>query len=79
MRTFDVDWPGFVVLCSDGLWNYLPSAGRLGELLLELPEDAEPVTMARSLTSFARDAGGRDNITVAVALVGGARSGGASR
>jgi serine/threonine protein phosphatase PrpC len=77
VRTFDVEWPGFVVLCSDGLWNYLPSADRLGELLLELPEETDPVTMARSLTNFARDAGGRDNITVAVALVGGARSGGA--
>jgi serine/threonine protein phosphatase PrpC len=75
VRTFEVDWPGFVVLCSDGLWNYLPSTDRLGELLLELPEDSEPVSRARSLTDFAREAGGRDNITVAVAVVDGTRPG----
>ena len=72
VRTFEIEWPGFVVLCSDGLWNYVAVADRLGEMVMELGEDATPITIARSLTNFARGAGGHDNITVAVAAITGA-------
>jgi serine/threonine protein phosphatase PrpC len=69
VRTFEVEWPGLVLLCSDGLWNYLPGADRLGEMVLRLGENAEPLAVARSLIEFARGAGGHDNITVALATV----------
>jgi serine/threonine protein phosphatase PrpC len=72
VRTFEIEWPGLVLLCSDGLWNYLASPDKLGEMVMELGEDATPLTIARSLTHFARGAGGHDNITVAVAAITGA-------
>jgi serine/threonine protein phosphatase PrpC len=72
VRTFEIEWPGLVLLCSDGLWNYLASAERLGEMVMELGEDATPMAIAGSLTHFARAAGGHDNITVAVAAIAGA-------
>jgi serine/threonine protein phosphatase PrpC len=65
VRTFTPDGAGVVLVCSDGLWNYLPDAA---ELARELTADAaaEPLAAARSLTRFALDAGGRDNVTVVV-------------
>jgi serine/threonine protein phosphatase PrpC len=58
--------PGRLLLCSDGLWNYVPDAGRLGELIGSLPDGASPAAVARALTDVALDRGGRDNITVIV-------------
>lgn len=71
VRTFEIERPGFVVLCSDGLWNYLDTADALGEMVMGFGEDAEPLIVARALTEFARDSGGHDNITVAVAVPSG--------
>ncbi|HWK17546.1 MAG TPA: PP2C family serine/threonine-protein phosphatase [Solirubrobacteraceae bacterium] len=58
--------PGRLVLCTDGLWNYAPSAEELGALIEALPAGAGPAAVARSLTETALARGGRDNITVAV-------------
>jgi len=63
---FDLPDAGSVVVCSDGLWNYASSAERIGSLLDELPAGATALDRARRLTSFARDSGGHDNITVVV-------------
>jgi serine/threonine protein phosphatase PrpC len=64
VKTFTPEGPGVVLVCSDGLWNYLPEAA---ELSAAAPgAAAEPLTAARSLTRLALDAGGRDNITVVV-------------
>jgi serine/threonine protein phosphatase PrpC len=57
---------GRLILCSDGLWNYLTSAGELGNLLGRLPAGASPAAVARELTETALSRGGHDNITVAV-------------
>jgi PPM family protein phosphatase len=57
---------GRLVLCTDGLWNYAPSADELARLLGALPEGAAPAAVARALTDTANDRGGHDNITVAV-------------
>jgi serine/threonine protein phosphatase PrpC len=56
------------LLCSDGLWNYLPDAADIARFC----SDADPTAAARALTEFALDAGGQDNITVAVIPIGGA-------
>jgi serine/threonine protein phosphatase PrpC len=56
---------GFVVVCSDGLWNYSESADSLARLVQSSP-DPEPAGVARHLVEFALDAGGGDNVTVAV-------------
>ena len=54
------------MLCTDGLWNYAPSAGELGGLIDALPDGAAPAAVARALADTALDRGGHDNITVAV-------------
>jgi PPM family protein phosphatase len=58
--------PGRLVLCSDGLWNYAPSATDIAALLDALPSGATALAAAHSLTDNALAKGGRDNITVAV-------------
>jgi PPM family protein phosphatase len=58
--------PGRLVLCTDGLWNYAPTAAELARLVEALPADAAPAAVARALTDTANDRGGHDNITVAV-------------
>jgi serine/threonine protein phosphatase PrpC len=58
--------PGRLLLCSDGLWNYVPDPTHLGELISSLPDGASPAAVARALTEIALDRGGRDNITVVV-------------
>jgi PPM family protein phosphatase len=67
--TFVLPTSGCLLLCSDGLWNYAPSPGRIRELVMRFPADATAVDVARGLTEFARSSGGADNITVAVAFV----------
>jgi serine/threonine protein phosphatase PrpC len=56
---------GFVVVCSDGLWNYSESAESIATLVRSSP-DPGPAGIARHLVEFALDAGGGDNVTVAV-------------
>jgi PPM family protein phosphatase len=58
--------PGRLVLCSDGLWNYLATPSELSERLDALPGEASAAAVARALTDLALDRGGRDNITVVV-------------
>lgn len=57
---------GRLILCSDGLWNYLSAPKRLAARVQELPPEASALTVARHLTSAALLAGGGDNITVIV-------------
>jgi serine/threonine protein phosphatase PrpC len=58
--------PGRLVLCTDGLWNYAPSAGELARLVEALPAGAAPAAVARALADTANERGGHDNITVVV-------------
>lgn len=65
--------PGHLVLCSDGLWNYLPDPAEFGatvrEHLLREPGGG-PLAAARSLTAYANAEGGADNISVVLIPVG---------
>jgi len=63
---FEPPGPGALLLCSDGLWNYLPAADKLADLALPAAL-TDPLDAARTLTSFALDAGGMDNVTVVLA------------
>ncbi|TDB95001.1 protein phosphatase 2C domain-containing protein [Actinomadura sp. 7K534] len=56
--------PGLVLLCSDGLWNHLPGAAELAAVALHAADG--PRGAARRLLRAALDAGGHDNVTVAV-------------
>jgi serine/threonine protein phosphatase PrpC len=58
--------PGALLLCSDGLWNYLPAAADLAAVALPELADGGAIAAADALTALALDAGGRDNITVVV-------------
>jgi serine/threonine protein phosphatase PrpC len=67
VATFRPAGPGTLLVCSDGLWNYFPAAGDLAALLAGGPGGpADPLDTARTLVRHALEAGGRDNITVAV-------------
>jgi serine/threonine protein phosphatase PrpC len=51
-----------LLLCSDGLWNYAETA----EDLAKLAAAPDALAACRDLTAFANEAGGRDNISVAI-------------
>lgn len=53
------DGPGHVLLCSDGLWNYVPEATALAEVM---PAQGG-MAAAAELTEIALKLGGHDNIT----------------
>jgi serine/threonine protein phosphatase PrpC len=57
--TVEPGGPGYVLLCSDGLWNYVPDAAALA---VAMPEEGGMVAAA-GLTKLALDLGGHDNIT----------------
>ncbi|RZU48508.1 serine/threonine protein phosphatase PrpC [Krasilnikovia cinnamomea] len=68
---FTAPGPGHLVLCSDGLWNYLAEPTTFGDTvrahLAAAAGAPHPLlAAARSLTAFANEAGGADNITVAL-------------
>ena len=58
--------PGRLILCSDGVWNYTASPGALAGLLDNLPAEASPAAVARTLAEVALERGGHDNITAVV-------------
>ncbi|MCW2811476.1 MAG: putative serine/threonine protein phosphatase [Friedmanniella sp.] len=64
--------PGWVLVCSDGLWNYVSEAENLQTLVADLthelgPGPAEPLPLAQALVRWANDQGGKDNVSVALA------------
>jgi serine/threonine protein phosphatase PrpC len=67
VKTVTVRGPGTVLVCSDGLWNYLPDAADLAARCA----GADAVTAARALVDFANQSGGQDNITVVLVPIGG--------
>jgi PPM family protein phosphatase len=69
-RVFDE--PGTLVLCSDGLWNYLTDPADFADTVRGYL-DQGPIAAARALVDFANERGGADNITVALTPVGGPR------
>lgn len=74
VATVRLDEAGLVVVCSDGLWNYLPGPDDLAAAAdtgAPAPEGvSRPLAVARRLVDTALQAGGSDNITVAVVIVG---------
>ncbi|WP_229072558.1 PP2C family serine/threonine-protein phosphatase [Actinoplanes sp. DH11] len=61
---------GLLVLCSDGLWNYLPDPAAFAATVRDCLESTSGLLgAARALVKFANAAGGADNITVALVPV----------
>ncbi len=72
--TVEVLTPGWLMVCSDGLWNYWSEAEELRDLLranLEKLGTSDLLAIAQALVDAANERGGRDNITVALARVAG--------
>ena len=62
--------PGWLLVCSDGLWNYASEAAALQTLIAELQRRPSAPTRCRwprRWSRWANDQGGKDNITVALA------------
>ncbi len=65
----EVTGPGWLVACSDGLWNYASEPSALREQI-RAAGSTDPMVVATHLVAFANAEGGQDNITVALARVG---------
>lgn len=61
--------PGWLLACSDGLWNYASAPEALRDQVAAIGT-SDPAALTLGLVGFANAAGGHDNITVAVARVG---------
>ncbi len=63
--------PGWLLVCSDGLWNYASAPATMGELVAHFAANTgnDPVALARELVTWANDQGGHDNITAALARI----------
>jgi serine/threonine protein phosphatase PrpC len=65
--------PGWLLVCSDGLWNYCSAAQDLADLVRSTsstsPAAAEPLALAEALVSWAKAQGGQDNISAALARI----------
>ncbi len=70
--SLDLDGPGWLLVCSDGLWNYCSEAQDLAGVVAAQTRSAgsEPLALAGALVDWANAQGGQDNITVALARVG---------
>lgn len=67
-RALRVEQPGWLLVCSDGMWNYASGPGDLAALVGQAIGDGAdtPTAIAESLAAFANAQGGHDNITVAL-------------
>jgi len=65
--------PGWVLACSDGLWNYASAPDVVAGLLRDALDRAgtDPAALSRDLVAWANASGGHDNVTVALARVAG--------
>jgi len=74
-----LDGPGWVVLCSDGLWNYCSEPTALAATMRSVAGSetggegpaTDPLVLAQRLVAWANAEGGQDNITVALARIQG--------
>lgn len=68
---FKVAGSGWLLVCSDGLWNYASAPAELRAVWDSLPAapDATAETLAGQLIDWANARGGRDNITVGLVRV----------
>jgi len=82
LTTLQVTQPGWLLLCSDGLWNYCSEASAMASTLRaaidrpavdgagDHPDRDDPLAAAAALVSWATAQGGHDNITVVLARLG---------
>ncbi len=66
--TFAIPSRGYLLLCTDGLWNYAPDPGYLYHLFQQT-NDPHVLPISRYLIRFANQQGGQDNITVGILAI----------
>ena len=67
-----VDGPGWLLVCSDGLWNYASDPVALAQVVQQVADEqpeSGPLTLAQKLVDWANQQGGEDNITAALARI----------
>jgi serine/threonine protein phosphatase PrpC len=71
VTTLRVQGPGWLLACSDGLWNYCSAPEDLAAVARRVGagSGAEPLATASALVDWANEQGGHDNISVALARV----------
>lgn len=69
VATVTSDQPGWLLVCSDGLWNYASEPDAL-RARVDAAGTTEPLALASALVAWANAQGGQDNITVALARLG---------
>jgi PPM family protein phosphatase len=69
IRSRELQGPGILLLCSDGLWNYAPDAEDIARVMRAAPDETDAAAVARLLVNYALARGGQDNVSVAVLAV----------
>nr|WP_246241858.1 protein phosphatase 2C domain-containing protein [Flexivirga aerilata] len=66
-----VEEPGWLLVCTDGLWNYCSDPADVWDLMQRAvaQRDGTPGSVVEALVDFANGQGGADNITAIVARV----------
>jgi serine/threonine protein phosphatase PrpC len=60
----DLNTTGWLLLCTDGLWNYAASTEDLAKIFRTIPKTATALEICQFLTGWANQQGGKDNVTV---------------
>lgn len=69
---FTAPGDGWLLVCTDGLWNYASEAADLAAVVAEQSTQAaggDPTLIARNLVNWAKAQGGHDNITAALVRI----------
>jgi serine/threonine protein phosphatase PrpC len=66
VMTFNPTSSGRLLVCSDGLWRYMPAVSDLVATVAGIRPRPSALAACRSLTNIALAAGGHDNVTVAI-------------
>ncbi|MGD0529303.1 MAG: PP2C family serine/threonine-protein phosphatase [Polyangiaceae bacterium] len=66
LRARDLSGPGWVILCSDGFWNYFSKPADVATLVRIGAHSSSPARIARRLVNHALARGGQDNVTTLV-------------
>lgn len=69
VATVTADRPGWLLVCSDGLWNYASEPEAL-RARVDAAGTTDALALASALVAWAIEQGGHDNITVALARIG---------
>ncbi|MBV8635203.1 MAG: serine/threonine-protein phosphatase [Burkholderiaceae bacterium] len=73
VRTVKLEPGTWLILCSDGLWNYCENPAAMAEHVREAGRDADAFELCQYLVKFANHSGGHDNITVGAYYFNGAK------